>query len=52
MRGAIALGGLIGSSVAGAIPSLWGGSTFSLLGVLLGMVGGIAGIAAVAKVVG
>ena len=52
MRGAITLGGIVGSTVAGAVPGLWGASTFSLWGVLLGMIGGIAGIIAVAKVVG
>lgn len=52
MRGAIALGGIIGSTVAGAIPSLWGASTFSLSGIVLGMIGGIFGIITVAKVVG
>lgn len=52
MRGPIILGGVIGSTIAGSIPQLWGAGMFSLSSVVLSMVGGIAAIVAVAKVVG
>lgn len=38
------LGLAVGSTVGGFIPSLWGGETLSLAGILLSMLGGVAGI--------
>jgi hypothetical protein len=38
------IGAFVGSSIGGYVPVLWGGSMLSLSGVLLSMVGGIAGI--------
>jgi hypothetical protein len=38
------IGAFVGSSIGGYAPVLWGGSMFSLSGVLLSMVGGLAGI--------
>jgi hypothetical protein len=40
----IGIGTFVGSTVGSYLPVLWGGSLFSLASVLLGMVGGIAGI--------
>jgi hypothetical protein len=38
------IGMFVGSSVGNAVPLLWGGSVFSMTGVLLALVGGIVGI--------
>ena len=38
------IGAIVGSSIGGYVPVLWGGSMLSLSGVLLSMVGGLAGI--------
>ena len=38
------IGAFVGSSIGGYVPVLWGGSMFSVSGVLLSMVGGLAGI--------
>ena len=34
----------LGSTIGGYTPLLWGGSTFSLLSIILGVVGGLLGI--------
>jgi hypothetical protein len=38
------IGALIGSSIGSYAPALWGGDMLSFSGILLGMVGGFAGI--------
>ena len=38
------IGVFVGSTVGGAIPMLWGSSTFSMSSIVLSTVGGIAGI--------
>jgi len=44
MKQMIWLGGLIGSTAGGYVPALWGGSLFSFSSLVLGTVGGAAGI--------
>lgn len=43
-KSAIWWGMFIGSTVGGMVPSLWGDSMFSLIGVFLTAVGGFVGI--------
>jgi uncharacterized membrane protein YeaQ/YmgE (transglycosylase-associated protein family) len=38
------LGLFVGSTVGGMLPSLWGADMFSLSGVVMSFVGGVAGI--------
>jgi len=38
------IGAIVGSSIGGYVPVLWGGSMLSLSGVLFSMAGGFAGI--------
>lgn len=35
---------LVGSTVGGVVPEAWGGSAFGMSSIVLGVVGGIAGI--------
>jgi hypothetical protein len=44
MRGVIMISVLIGSTVGGLVPSLWGAGMLSVAGVLFSIIGGIAGI--------
>jgi hypothetical protein len=44
MKQMIWLGGLVGSTAGSYLPALWGGSLFSFTSILLGAVGGAAGI--------
>ncbi len=44
MKQMVWLGGLIGSTAGSYIPALWGGSLFSFSSILLGALGGAAGI--------
>jgi predicted MFS family arabinose efflux permease len=44
MRGRIALGILIGSTIGGLIPTLWGGDLISYSAVLLSGIGAVAGL--------
>ena len=41
---------LVGSTLGGFVPDLWGGSAFSVSGVMFSLLGGIAGIWAGVKV--
>lgn len=50
MRGVIMVSVLVGSTVGGFVPSLWGAGMLSVAGVLFSIVGGIAGIWVGAKV--
>ena len=43
-RGLIGLCALVGSLVGGYVPVLWGASSFSLVSLLFGALGGIAGV--------
>jgi hypothetical protein len=38
------IGALVGSSIGGYAPALWGGELISVAGILCGMLGGFAGI--------
>jgi hypothetical protein len=38
------IGAFVGSGIGGYVPLLWGGSLLSLSSIVLGMVGGLAGI--------
>jgi len=49
MKQLVWLGALIGSTIGGLIPELWGAGMFSLSSLLLGAVGGILGIYAAYK---
>lgn len=40
----IMIGMVVGSTLGGYLPALWGAGGFSIASVILGMVGGIAGI--------
>lgn len=40
----VMLGMIVGSTIGGYVPSLWGAGAFSLASVALGVVGGLAGI--------
>jgi len=40
----ITIGMIVGSALGGYIPSFWGADAFSLWSIVLGMVGGLAGI--------
>ena len=44
MRSVIGLGATFGTIAGGYLPSLWGGSSFSLSSVVCAAVGGIAGV--------
>ena len=44
MRGVIMISVLVGSTVGGFVPSLWGAGVLSIAGVLFSVIGGIAGI--------
>jgi len=44
MRGRIALGILIGSTIGGLLPALWGGDLISYSAVLLSGIGAVVGI--------
>jgi hypothetical protein len=44
MRSTIGLCAMFGTFAGGYVPSLWGGSSFSLSSVLFAAVGGIAGV--------
>jgi hypothetical protein len=44
MRGRIALGILIGSTIGGLLPALWGGDLISYSAVLLSGMGAVVGI--------
>ncbi len=44
MRSVIGLCVLVGGTVGGYVPVLWGSSSFSVTSLLFGAVGGIAGI--------
>jgi hypothetical protein len=44
MQGRIWIGVLIGSTIGGLIPELWGGDMLSYSGVLLSAVGGFIGL--------
>ncbi|HEV7121655.1 MAG TPA: hypothetical protein VGN56_02390 [Candidatus Paceibacterota bacterium] len=44
MKQAVWIGAFIGSTVGSYIPNLWGASLFSFSSILLGAVGGAAGI--------
>ena len=50
MRFRMWLAVLIGSTIGGALPLLWGGEALSYASVLLGTVGGLAGIWVVASI--
>jgi hypothetical protein len=50
MRGIMMIAVLIGSTLGGFAPGLWGGSALSVSGVVCSMLGGIAGIWAGVKV--
>jgi hypothetical protein len=50
VRVRIWLGILIGSTIGGALPLLWGGEALSYASVLLSTVGGLAGIWLVASI--
>ena len=50
MRAAIWIGILVGSTIGGMIPSLWGGSMLSYSAVLLSGVGAVAGWWAAVKI--
>lgn len=41
---------LIGSSVGGLLPELWGASAFGVASLLLGTAGGVAGVFAAARI--
>jgi hypothetical protein len=43
-RSAIGLFGGLGMLVGGYVPALWGAGSFSLQSLLLGVIGGVAGI--------
>jgi len=49
VRSPTSLGALIGSSVGGALPGLWGAGFLSLAGFMLSIVGGIAGVLVAAR---
>ena len=49
MRAIILAGAIIGSTIGGFVPGLWGGSALSLGGVICSTLGGILGIWAGAK---
>lgn len=49
-RSGIMLGVVVGSTLGGLIPSLWGDSAFSMWSLLLSAVGGFAGIWAAVQV--
>ncbi len=40
----IMLGMIVGSTVGGYVPVIWGGSAFSFSSIVCGLIGGIAGI--------
>ena len=40
----IMIGMVVGTTVGGYLPMLWGGSVLSVTSIMLGMVGGIAGV--------
>ena len=40
----IGIGVFFGSTIGGYTPLLWGGSAFSLLSIILGVIGGLLGI--------
>ncbi len=40
----VMIGMIVGSTIGGCVPSLWGAGAFSLASVVLGVVGGLAGI--------
>jgi len=44
MKQAVWIGMLVGSTIGGMIPNLWGASVFSFSSILFGAVGGILGI--------
>lgn len=44
MRSVIGLSVLVGSTVGGYLPVLWGSSSFSITSLLFGAIGGVAGI--------
>ena len=50
MRGLVMGGMIVGSTLGGFAPDLWGGSAFSVSGVVFSLLGGIAGIWAGVKV--
>ena len=49
-RGFIWAGLLVGSTVGGLLPALWGGEMLSGIGILLSMIGAVAGIFAGYKI--
>jgi hypothetical protein len=44
MRGVMMIAVLVGSTLGGFVPNLWGGSALSVSGVVFSLLGGIAGI--------
>jgi len=49
-RSVIGLSGMLGLFVGGYVPVLWGASSFSLQSLAFGVVGGIAGVWAGARI--
>ena len=43
-RSGIGFGALLGSTLGGFLPSLWGGSSFSVLSLACAAMGGVAGV--------
>jgi len=43
-RSVIGFGGFVGMTVGGFVPDLWGSSSLSLVSVVFGLLGGIAGV--------
>ena len=44
MRGMIMIAVLVGSTVGGFVPSLWGAGVLSVAGVVFSVLGGVAGV--------
>lgn len=50
MRGVMMIAVLIGSTVGGLVPSLWGAGMLSAAGIVFSILGGVAGIWAGARI--
>jgi hypothetical protein len=48
-KGLVWTGAIVGSTIGGAIPGLWGAGIFSAWSVVLGTVGGVLGIVVIYK---
>lgn len=50
MRGVMMIAVLVGSTLGGLVPSLWGAGMLSVAGVVFSVLGGVAGIWAGARI--